>query len=88
MNITSITAGKSIQIFDPRMPEQWIKLNISAELGENENPVEATEKLFSFIDEQLKKRLPEEEIFNPIIPVPSQKETLETLKKEHNVAPK
>jgi hypothetical protein len=89
MKITEIICGKSIQVVQMGMPEQWIKLSAKCELGENENPQTATETLFAFIDEQLKRHIPEQQNYpTEIQRLTAKKETIEDLKKEFNVTTK
>jgi len=58
MKITTVTVGKSVQVFQVGMPEQWLKLSITAEL-ENTPTEAAVQALFEKIDEQIKKHTPD-----------------------------
>lgn len=59
MIIREISIGKSVLVYaQPGVPEHWVKMSVTGELGENENPSEAVGKLLLFVDEQLGKVLP------------------------------
>lgn len=55
MKITSITCGKSIQVVEIGMPEQWKKLSVTADLDENDTPENAIADLKKMVDEQLQQ---------------------------------
>lgn len=82
MKIINIQIGKSVQILQIGQPEQWLKLSATAELGDNENQIEAINKLHLFVEESIKSKLPEEPAFTT---VPAKKETIADLKKELDV---